>query len=206
MAGTYPSSPVFESIDFQINTPSQTVESFSGLLRRIGMNVQFYTFSAKYSSLTRRDFVPVLAFLSAQSGPVDSFQIVLPEISYPKGTNYASIGTPVVAGSALVAGAKTCTISGLVADKSQILRAGDMFKFANHTKCYMVVNDVDSDGSGQATLNFSGGLVSGVPLGTGITTTAVPFTVCLDGPIQEYSVGNGGISTMSVGFREVWGS
>lgn len=206
MAGTYPSSPVFQGIDFKINTPSQTVESFSGLQRRIGMNIQFYTFTARYPSVTRRDFLPVLAFLSAQSGPVDSFQIVLPEISYPKGTNYASIGTPVVYGSALTTGIKSCTISGMGTNKSQILRAGDMFKFNNHTKCYMVTSDLNSDANGRGTLNFAGGLVYAVPVGTGITTNALPFTVCLDSPIQEYSVSYGGVSTMNVGFREVWGS
>jgi hypothetical protein len=32
----------------------------------------------------------------------------------------------------------------------------------------------------------------------------VPFTVVLENEIQEYSVSSGGISTMSLDFREVW--
>ena len=70
----------------------------------------------------------------------------------------------------------------------------------------MVVNDLNSDANGRGTLNFAGGVVAAVPVGTGITTTAVPFTVCLDSSVQEYSVSYGGMSTMSLGLREVWGS
>jgi hypothetical protein len=53
-------------------------------------------------------------------------------------------------------------------------------------------------------LFFSCPAVSAVPSGTALTITAVPFNVILDNEIQEYAVGYGGISTMSVDFREVW--
>lgn len=206
MAGLYPQNPGFESVDFQINTPSQTVESFNGIQRRIGMNIQFYTFTARYNNVTRRDFLTVQAFLSRQSGPVDSFQIILPEISYSRGVNRALAGIPLVRAPGAKAGEKTMEITGLTPNVNEILRRGDMIRFNNafHTKCYMLVDDVNTNSQGQAVLNFSGGLVRDVPAGTQLIYDAVPFTVCLDSAVQEYSVSYGGISTMEVGFREVW--
>jgi hypothetical protein len=204
MAGTYPQNPGFESVEFQINTPSQTVESFNGLQRRIGMNVQYYTFSARYNNVTRRDFMPVIAFLSRQSGPVDSFQIVLPEISYSRGINKANIGIPLVRAPGAKTGVKTLQITGCVPNTNEIMRAGDMIRFGNHTKCYMLVDPINSNSQGQAVVNFAGGLVKDVPAGTLMQHDAIPFTVVLDSAIQEYSVTYGGISNMQVGFREVW--
>jgi hypothetical protein len=47
-------------------------------------------------------------------------------------------------------------------------------------------------------------LVSAVPLSTNLTITAIPFTAVIAGQEQEYEVGYGGITTLSVSMREVW--
>jgi hypothetical protein len=89
-------------------------------------------------------------------------------------------------------------------NKNQVLRAGDFFKFNNHSKVYMAVDDLNSDASGQGTLNFAGGLVVSVPNATAITVDAVPFTVIMDSDVQEYTVGSGGMTEYSFQCREVW--
>jgi hypothetical protein len=47
-------------------------------------------------------------------------------------------------------------------------------------------------------------LLTAVPSSTNLTITAVPFTAILAAPEQEFEVGYGGISTMSVSMRETF--
>lgn len=200
MSGTFPSSPSFETVNFRINTPTLTSESLSGKRRRVGMGVSYYTFGVKFPNVTAYNFGPILGFVAAQYGPLDSFQIVLPEISYTKSTNPSAL-TPQTGNIAIgsnVAYLGNCTPS------STVLAAGDYFKFSNHSKVYMCTSDCVATGGGTATLYFSGSLVAAVTGGSTVVTTAVPFTVVLDNEIQEYSVGYGGISTAQLDMREVW--
>lgn len=205
MAGNFNSSVGvdFTAVDFQINTPAMVQETFSGKSRRLAQGHQYYTFGVKFPPMTPYQFGPVAAFIAKQYGPTDSFTITLPQISYNTGTNALSIGTPVTSG-ALAAGVKTCTITGMTANKDQVLRAGDFFKFNNHSKVYMAVDDLNSNGSGQGTLNFAGGLVAAVPSGTAITANAVQFTVILDSDLQEFSLGLGGMAQFEFRCKEVW--
>lgn len=206
MSGTYPQSPQFEAVDFQINSPGKITESFSGKVRRISAGTQYYSFGVKYSSITARDFGPIAAFVASQFGSFDSFQIVLPEISTPKGNNYSFIGTPLVnAGAGLAAGVNTIPVDGFGgASKTEVLRAGDFIKFANHNKVYMVTQSVNTDASSTANITITPGLTQAVTNNTAIVSTDVPFTVILEDFSQDYSVSAGGISTMNFKMRETF--
>jgi hypothetical protein len=201
MSGTYPLTPAFEAVNFKINTPTLVTETLVGKLRRVGSGVSFYTFTANYSNITAYDFGPITGFIASQLGQLDNFSIVLPEISFSKSLNPPTT-TPITSAN-LPQGNNSITLSNCGASKA-VLNAGDFFKFNNHTKVYMAVQDCVSSAGGTATLFFSCPVVSAVPSGTALTITAVPFNVILDNEIQEYAVGFGGISTMSVDFREVW--
>lgn len=206
MSGTYPASPSFQAVDFQIISPGKSTESFSGKVRRVTIGIQYYSFGVKYPNMTAREFGPVQAFLARQYGSYESFQIVLPEVSYPKGANYAFIGTPQVAleGGSLSAGTLEFPANGFSSgNKNEVLRAGDFIKFANHDKVYMIAENVNTDNDLEATVKITPGLTQTVPNGTALVTTAVPFTVMLDEFQQEYSVTYGGMTTMSLKMREV---
>lgn len=200
MPGTFPST-AFETVNFKINTPTISSETLSGKRRRVGMGHSFYTFSAKMTQQTARDFGSVSGFIAQQYGSLNSFQITLPEISYSKSTNAPST-TPTVTSTTAI-GATSVTL-GNCGNTKMVLAAGDFFKFANHTKVYMCTTDCTSNSSGVATLSFSGGLVYAVPSTTQVTLTAVPFTVILDNEVQEYTVGIAGMSTITLDMREVW--
>jgi len=207
MSGNYPTQavsgahPGFETVNFKINTPVLTTDTFSGKRRRVALGTSFYTFTAKYSNVTAYSMGAVTGFLAAQLGQFDNFSIIVDELSYSKSPNPPST-TPATSAT-LAAGSNSVTLTNCGNTKT-VLAAGDFFKFANHTKVYMAVNDIVSSAGGSATLTFSGACVNSVPSGTNLTITAVPFNVICDNEIQEYTVGNGGISTMSVDFREVW--
>ena len=203
MSGTYPATPEFTSVDFKINTPVQTTETVNGRKRRSGFGVSYYSFAGKYASLTPAQVQPLTAFIAKQYGQVESFQVVLPRISYNKAADYAQAVGNAKVKTAASKGAASVALKGLGANKA-VFKAGDFFKFANHTKVYMVTDDITSNGSGEATLFFSAKLVVNVVVDEVLTINAVPFTVILDQDVDEFTVANGGMTNIEVSFREVW--
>lgn len=201
LATQYPSSPSFEAVNFSTNTPTQTTQTMTGKIRRVGMGVTFYSFDVKYPSLTRLQAGTVKGYLAQALGPQFSFEIVLPTISYSALDNQNAT-TPAVR-TTLAQGATSVQLQNCGATKN-VLAAGDFFKFNSGTKVYQCVAPCTSDSSGNATLFFSGPAVVAVTAGTNLTITAVPFTVVLTESAQEFEVGVGGITTLSVSMREVW--
>lgn len=201
LATQYPSSPSFQSINFTTNTPTQVTNTMTGKLRRVGMGVSFYSWEVSYPALTRLQAGTVKGYLAQALGPQFSFEIVLPTLSYSAlATQTASVPRN---SSAASIGATSVALTNCGANAS-VLAAGDYFKFNNHTKVYQCVAPCTANGSGVATLYFSGPLVSAVPLNTNLTITAVPFTAILAEQAQEFSAGYGGLTTLSVAMREVW--
>lgn len=199
MSGTFPTSPSFEAVNFNVNTPTLTSDTISGKRRRVGMGHSFYTFTVKFPNVREVDMGSILGFVAAQYAGLESFQIALPNISYSK-NSYIKDGTTtgaVTTSGATARGSNVVAISAVTS--GQFLNAGDFFKFANHGKVYMCTENYTT-----GTLKFSGRTVEDVPSGTAIVYNAVPFTVVLENEVQQYSVGIGGISTMSLDMREVW--
>lgn len=197
MSGIWPASPTFNAVNFKINTPTITTTTVSGRTRRVGMGHSFYTFTVKYNNLTRYDYGPIAGFIAEQYGQLETFQIVLPEISYSKVGNQTT--TTVTTSAAAVKGADNVAVTGVATGKN-LLRAGDFFRFNNHYKVYMCTTTWTE---GQP-LYFSGSLVKDVPSGTAITYNAVDFTVILDSNMQQFDVGVGGITNLQLDMRETW--
>jgi hypothetical protein len=201
LATQYPTTPSFESINFSTNTPTQITNTMSGKLRRVGLGVSFYSWEVKYAQLTRLEAGTVKGYLAQALGPQFSFEIVLPRLSY---SALASQTASVCRTSALAAIGSTSVALTNCGANGQVLAAGDYFKFNSHTKIYQCVTACTANGSGVATLYFSGPLVSAVPSSTNLTITAVPFTVVIANEVQEFEAGYGGLTTLSVAMREVW--
>ena len=201
LATQYPADPSFESINFKTVTPTQVTGTMSGKVRRIGMGVSYYTWEVKYPNLSRIEAGTVKGYLAQALGPQFSFEIVLPKLS----TSALAVQTSSVPRTSATAaiGSINVTLTNCGAN-ANVLAAGDFFKFANHTKVYMCVAPCIANGSGNATLFFSGPLVVAVPSSTNVTITNVPFTAILAAPEQEFDVGYGGISSMSVSMRETF--
>lgn len=201
--GQYPTSPSFQSVNFKINTPTITSETTSGKMRRVAQGHSYYSFEVKYPNINQSDLGRVTGFLSQALGQMYSFEIVLPKVSTPVAPDHASANNVATISSTINAGQKYALLSNCGANKA-VLYAGDVFRFKNHSKVYMCTTDCTSDGSGVANLIFSGACVSSVPSGTKLWTSNVPFTVILSTPEQDFDMGIGGISTLSIGMREVW--
>jgi hypothetical protein len=201
LATQYPTDPSFISVNFTTNTPTQISNTMSGKLRRVGMGTSFYSWEVRYQNLTRLQAGTVKGYLSQALGPQFSFEILLPTISYSAlGTQTGSV--PRTSGSTAI-GATSVSLTNCGAN-GKVLAAGDFFKFNSHSKVYQCVAPCTANGSGVATLYFSGPLVQAVASNVSLTITAVPFTAVLAEETQEWEAGVGGITNLAVTMREVW--
>lgn len=200
MSGTFPSTPQPTDIKFNLQTPVLKTTTISGKTRRVAMGIQYYTMTLRFGSMTSSQMNPIQAFIASQYGAYDSFQIVLPKISYRKATD--SISTTPTATASVSAGATSLKVT--TDNNKTVLKAGDFFKFANHTKVYMANTDFTSTSTGTGVLSFTPALVNDVTSSEALTITAVPFTVILDNEEQSFTVGVGGITTTELELREVF--
>ncbi len=184
MSGQLPTSPVFNAFNFK--DESNTLISLSDSGRRFARKIdnQRWKFSIKYSNLTRAEFAPILAFITKQRGQKETFTVIPPTISDALGSETTTIS---VNGSHS-AGDTTIAIDGFNADSAGSLKAGDFLKFASHTKVYMVVSDV-TPSSNAATVTIEPPLIEALANDSTVTYDDVPFTVYLDGRIQQYDLG-----------------
>lgn len=175
MSGTFPSSPGFTAVNFRSVNYNLSSTSISGRTQVRGLGSQRWEFTASFPPMDRSEYGPVNGFLISQRGMLESFQIVLPTISTKSGN---AAGTLTVNGSISI-GATSFTVAGL----SGTLKAGDVFKFANHNKVYMIT----ADRTGNGTVTFEPPLQVAVGSGQGVTYNNVPFTVRLNNDVQEFS-------------------
>jgi hypothetical protein len=105
--------------------------------------------------------------------------VVPPVVASTRGTASGTI----TVNATVAAGQLTCNATGIA---TGTLKKGDLIKFSNHDKVYMLTEDVNLDGSSVDTLNFYPNLVSSISNTTTITYTDVPIKVYLDTDQQKY--------------------
>lgn len=160
-------SIVFEYIDLVSVDPSmftgeQEVQEWAGKFRRA---------EVEYRDLNQEAFQEIFARLVATYGATGTFLMGDPLRQAPRGS---VAGTPLVNG-ANAAGSKTLAVKGFTPSQTDVLKAGDTFHVGSSTTQYLyeVVNtDVDSDGSGNATVQIWPTLRVALSDGASITTTS----------------------------------
>ena len=178
MSGTYPTTPIFSTVGFRSVNYNLSSQSISGRTQVRNIGGQRFEFSAQYTRMTRSEFAPILVFTMAQRGSAETFTIVLPQISSKSGD---ASGTILVNGAADI-GATTVGVDGVTGT----LKAGDMVKFANHSKVYMLTADRAGDGN----ISIQPALRVAVPNDNAVTFDSVPFTVRLNNDVQEFNLGS----------------
>lgn len=207
--GKYPSYPSFESVTISTVTPGYTTETMAGKLRRVAQGHSFYTWEVKYPALTSYEAGRVRGFLSQALGPFLSFEIILPEISFSTNPLAATANSTIVTANAITAGSKGVLVKNTGLLQGDIfMNAGDYFKFngnfSGNSKVYCCTQDVVVYANANAFIAFSGSAVSNVAVNTPVTIDNVPFTAVVAEDTQEFGVGIGGITSLSVRMREVW--
>ena len=184
MSGQFPTSPVAKSAN--VGSAQNTIVSVttSGRIQARQIDGQKFTITLDYAPMSRSNFAPIKAFIMKQRAKLNTFTVIPPIVSNAQGVASGTISVD----GAISAGATTCTIDGMATSTSDILKAGDYFRFAGQDKVYMAVADLDSDGSGEGTLTFEPPLRSDVANDIALVYDNVDFTVRLSNDIQEYSI------------------
>ena len=178
MSGSFPSTTGFTTLDFTSNTNTRTSVSVSGKTQRLQTGSQYWSFTLKSPKKDRADVMSDYAFLVTQNGQADTFTIVPPVIADARGTasGVITINATYAAGQSLVKG------NG----GSGTLKKGDIIKFSNHTKVYMITEDINMDSSSEDFFNIYPPLVTGITNSTTVTYDNVPFKVYLTGDNIQY--------------------
>lgn len=196
-----PSQLAIESVELKSNSPTILSEGRNLVTLARAIPSHRWEATLKSVNLTSAESRAVYAWLNTLGGRYGSFTAVLPEISTPKGV---ATGNPIASGSYAI-GASTITMSGFTASAIGQLKAGDVIKFANHSKVYQVTADASSNSSGVASVSIYPKLMKAVPSATAVTVREVPFLFRLDNDIQEYklSVSNSGFVRLELDCVEV---
>ena len=178
MAGAFPiSNSKFSTMG--IRTSQDTIITITDSGKKLSRQIdgQRFGFTAQIIIAKRSDvYGELMAFIMKQRSSRENFTIVPPEVSDARGT---VSGTPTGTASA---GDTSITLGG---SGSGTLKAGDMIKFENHSKIYMVVEDQSDISTG--TLTIEPPLINAIS-STNIIYDNVPFTVYLTNDIQEFGV------------------
>ena len=148
---TPPATPGFVESDFFL---SRVTTVFRGAPTRVEQVMERHgaVWIARYQlpPMTRAQAAPWIAFLHALRGQVGTFLGSDPDARTPLGV---ATGTPLVKGAAQTG--NTLLADGWTPSVTGILKAGDMITIASTVKrLYQVVEDANSDGSGNATLSI----------------------------------------------------
>ena len=199
MSGQFPTSPNFRSLNFKDNRPTLVNQTLSGKkqVRQIGS--QYFSFTVQMPPLQQEKAQEVFAFLQKQKGSFEDFTIVAPLDNLGAGKSETDIQVV----GAHTSGDASIALDGFTANQTGALKAGDLIKFANHSKVYMVQSDIDSDGSGALTLLISPNLVASLADNEAVTVNKPSFTVYLENNEIMYSTDASGFYSISFDVREV---
>ena len=199
MSGQFPTSPNFRSLNFKDNRPTLVNQTLSGKkqVRQIGS--QYFSFTVQMPPLQQEKAQEVFAFLQKQKGSFEDFTIVAPLDNLGAGKSETDIQVV----GAHTSGDASIALDGFTASQTGALKAGDIIKFANHSKVYMVRDTADSLSAGEMTLTIEPNLVASLADNEAVTVNKPSFTVYLENNEIMYSTDASGFYSISFDVREV---
>lgn len=194
MSGVFPSTAGFTTLELVSNQNTRITEAVSGKTQRMKVGGQYFILTLKSPPMTKQDFMANYSFLIQQGGSYDSFTIVPPDIGSTQGTA-AGVSTVTTDFAAGVVSIRANGASGT-------LKKGDLIKFSNHNKVYMITADVNMDASSEDTIAFYPPLTVNVNNTTTITYNNVPLTVFIDSNQQKFTTQADGYYRYEITLRE----
>ena len=197
MSGTFPTDPNFRALQFKDNRPILLNQTLSGKKSARQIGAQYFSFTVQMPPVDQLKAQEIFAFLSKQKGGYENFTIAAPLNN--KGTSHSE--TDILVNGATSAGASAVPMDGF-SHTNHALRAGDLIKFAGHSKVYMVQDEVTASG-GSATVNIQPNLVADVADNEAVTTNKPLFNVYLANDEIRYTTDTSGFYNISFDVREV---
>jgi hypothetical protein len=197
MSGTFPTDPNFRALQFKDNRPILLNQTLSGKKSARQIGAQYFSFTVQMPPVDQLKAQEIFAFLSKQKGGYENFDITAPLNN--KGTSHSE--TDILVNGATSAGASAVPMDGF-SHTNHALRAGDLIKFAGHSKVYMVQDEVTASG-GSATVNILPNLVAALSDNEAVTVNKPSFKVYLENDEIMYSTDASGFYSISFDVREV---
>ena len=198
MSGQFPTNPNFKTINFKGETPTLVNQTLSGRKQVRQIGAQYFSFTVQMPPMQQEKAQEVFAFLQKQKGSFEDFTIQAPLNNLGAGRSETDI---LVAG-AHTAGDASIAIDGFSANQTGSLKAGDIIKFANHSKIYMVQSDIDSDSGGALTVLISPNLVAALADNEAVTVNKPSYTVYLASNEIMYVTDASNLYSISFDVRE----
>jgi len=201
--GFFPVSLGFKALKFKQKTITKKTETASGRTVRATNATTLWQGVLAFPSTAAGDFRAVQAFVARCQGSLNEFDLIVPTISdtvsgYPSQVTFPSADA--------AAGSTSIAVTSNETSKT-ILRAGDVIRFFNHTKVYMVTEDVATNGAGAGTIQFQPALVTAVDTdsaGENISVNQVAFRFIISNDLQEYGYDNQGFVSFEIDVQEVY--
>ena len=147
---SFPTTVQPKSISFSSNRPNSISYTLSGKRSVRQFASQYFSFSVTMPPMTKSVFQVYSAFLISKKGGFTAFDFAYPVDNL--GANRTS--TSVKTRTTHAVGSTAIAIDGLSASTNDVIKGGDLIKFNGHTKVYLVVGDVNSNGAGQGTVTI----------------------------------------------------
>lgn len=178
MPFVYPTSPSFREMTMRMEDPSVSFRSQNGrrAVRKVSGHLWSGTFV--YPPMTKAQFTPIRGFLAKLRGVYNTFTIVPPHLANPVGTQLTDTTVNVAA----AIGATSVVVGNTAVGRTFI--AGDVLKFSNQDKVYILTDDTTSTGT-TATIKFAPPLITAVTTAHTVKHKDVPFTCALSNSVQE---------------------
>ena len=201
--GNFPTSPGFRSLNFKQNTITKATRTQSGRSIRSSNATTLWSVSLQFPSMSLTEFRPIQAFIALTQGALNEFDVVLPTVSESQSINAGLFDGYVTVVGAHSAGDTTIQVetSGSIGT-GNMLKAGDLVRFANHTKVYMCTTDINSDSAGFE-LNIQPALVEDLTNAEAVTTNNVPIRVAVVNDTQEFGYRTDGLIDYEIDVEEV---
>jgi hypothetical protein len=198
--GNWPSSPGFTTANFKQATVTKRTQTASGRVIRASNGTTLWRGTLVYPPMTLAEFRPIQATVALAQGQLNDFDITIPLVSASQSVNAGAI-------TATVDGAHSAGDTTIAVDTNattaNILKAGDVVRFANHTKVYMCTTDINTDGSNKATINIQPALVEDLSNSESVTVHNVPFRMILSNDVQEFQYRTDGLVNYEIDVEEV---
>lgn len=181
---TMPTTPKPEEILHRlIRIQAKSISPYTGASQTYAHQGAYWQFQLNYPTMTQTNINAWIAFLLKLKGMVGTFYFSDPDPLL--GNIYTS--TPIVAAGGFDSDMCSVETSGWTASKTGLLLPGDWISFSNY-EYKRVTTQVDSDGSGNATIYFEPRQRTVVSASTAIATgTSAKGIFKLSDPNIEYS-------------------
>ena len=202
MSGAFPTTKTPKVFNFSSVRPNTTAYTLSGKRSTKQFASQYFQFTVQMPPMTQDEFMEFYAFLVRQRGSFESFTFQYPLEN--QGVDKAQ--TDIAVNGSASAGAVQVPLDGFTASgtTNNVLKAGDLIKFANHNKIYMVIDNENANSSGQvAAVDIEPPLQAAVVDNEAVTVNQPSFTVQLVQDDVLYTTDANGLFNLSFDLREV---